>query len=401
MTQKQSLLEEILQRAEASRQAHLEAGLYTLEDEARVAAAALKLPSQESSILRKLEEVQTKVNQSYDPTGLPEIISHRPLVGRMIVAGKRLMYQLTRPYINMILNRQALHNLHVVELLNETVEANRQALEGLTLTNQRLNQMFDQLDEISQRQARLTRRLDVAGPAALAAAAAPPETGLSALDYAAFEDRHRGREEEIKAKQAPYVDLFRNAPGPVLDLGCGRGEFLELLAAAGVEAYGVDLNADMIQEVRDKGLKALLADGAAHLKSLTDGSLGGLFMAQVIEHLSLSQLTALLEEAFRVLAPGGAAVAETINPQSLSTFAGAFYVDLTHVRPVHPEGARFLWEIVGFKNVRIVAANPYAEKDRLQPVDPSLPGAKVINDNFRRLNGLLYAPQDFAVVGVR
>ncbi|MBW2617333.1 MAG: methyltransferase domain-containing protein [Deltaproteobacteria bacterium] len=425
MKEKTDLRQEIMLRAEEGRRAHLAAGVYTAEEEDWVAGLELKLPRPEASIIRRLEEVQARVNQSFDPLVMPQIFSHRPGLGRLIVAAKRLVFKLTRFYSTMILTRQADFNRQTVETLNDMVEAHRQALEQNRIARQEMELLIDQLeetegrlrqgleeseerlkrelDEIRQRTVRLGRTLKEGVPAGTApsAPAVPAQMGLSESDYVALEDRHRGSTKEIRAKLSIYVDLFSQAPGPVLDLGCGRGEFLGLLAEAGIEAQGVDLNREMVGQVRAKGLEAETADGLAHLQGLAEASLGGLFMAQVIEHLPLAQLTALLEEAFRVLAPEGLIVAETINPQSLSTFAGAFYVDPTHLKPVHPLAATFLWESTGFKEVRIIPANPYSKEAVLQMVDPGLPGAEKINENFARLNGLIYAPQDYAVVGRR
>jgi len=420
MNESSDLARQLLERAQANRLKHIEAGLYSQDEEERVARLELKLPTTQTSTMRRLEEVQAKINQSYEPTGLPEITSHRPAVGRFIVAFKRLLFRVTRPYTFMILSRQAVFNRHVVEILNEMVEAHRRALDGLeTLGHDQhlLRDLADQqrrlgaevsrrLDEVSQRLVRTLRRLDqgvVPGQSAPAApATAPAEPAeISALDYAALEDRHRGSPEEIRAKQARYVDLFRSAPGPILDLGCGRGEFLALLAEAGLEAYGLDINPEMVGDARARGLRAETGDGLTHLRGLAEESLGGLFMAQVIEHLTPAGLAGLLEAAFRALRPGGVILAETINPQSLSTFAGAFYIDPSHVKPVHPEGARFLWEATGFREVRIIPVNPYPPEARLRPVESRLPGAKTLNENFDRLNELLYAPQDFAVVGIK
>ena len=425
MKEKTDLRQEIMLRAEEGRRAHLAAGVYTAEEEDWVGGLELKLPRPEASIIRRLEAVQARVNQSFDPLVMPQISSHRPGLGWLIVAAKRLVFKLARFYSTMILARQADFNRQTVETLNDMVEAHRQALEQnriarremellidqLEETEGRLRQGFEEsegrlnreLEEIRQRTVRLGRTLKEGVPAGTAppAPAAPAQMGLSESDYVALEDRHRGSTEEIRAKLSIYVDLFSQAPGPVLDLGCGRGEFLGLLAEAGIEARGVDLNREMVGEVRAKGLEAETAEGLAHLQGLAEASLGGLFMAQVIEHLDLAQLTALLEEAFRVLAPKGIIVAETINPQSLSTFAGAFYVDPTHIKPVHPQAAKFLWESTGFKEVRIIPANPYPKEAILQLLDPGLLEAETINENFARLNGLIYAPPDYAVAGKR
>ena len=126
-----------------------------------------------------------------------------------------------------------------------------------------------------------------------------------------------------------------------MDIGCGRGEFLEILKEAGLPAVGVELNPEMVSTARKKGLDVLEEDGLEYLKGLPNLSLGGIFLSQVIEHLGPGILRELVRTAFFKLAPGGALIAETINPKCLTTFSGAFYLDLSHHNPIHPEAARF------------------------------------------------------------
>jgi len=223
--------------------------------------------------------------------------------------------------------------------------------------------------------------------------------------YLAFEDLHRGTREEIKRRQSVYLPHFRLSVGPeapLLDLGCGRGEFLELCREAGLPARGVDVNPAMVAFCREQGLEVSEADVLAYLRALPEGGLGGILLSQVIEHLDLDQLTELVALCAKKLAPGGTLIAETINPQSLSTFAGAFYVDLTHNKPVHPEAARFLWRWAGLGDVQILQLSPVGPEGQLEPLPggtgaPEVAGA--FNRNVARLNQLLYGPLDYAVVG--
>src|SRR5687768_15814003 len=131
--------------------------------------------------------------------------------------------------------------------------------------------------------------------------------------YVGFEDQFRGSPAEIRARLTHYVPLFTGT-SDVLDIGCGRGEFLGLLREHGVTARGIDLNDAMIEVCRAKGLVASRADALAYLREQPDGSLGGLFAAQVVEHLEPAYLTHLLEAAFEKLRPGAPIVLETINP---------------------------------------------------------------------------------------
>jgi O-antigen chain-terminating methyltransferase len=238
--------------------------------------------------------------------------------------------------------------------------------------------------------------------------AVPPGLGaLPAAAYVRFEDRHRGTREEIRHRQRAYLDLFAGA-GPVLDVGCGRGEFLELCREIGVEARGIDIDPAMVARCREAGLAADEGDALAHLERLPDGALGAIFCAQVIEHLPAEALIALVRLAHRKLRPGGVLLCETPNPACLTVFSGAFYVDLSHVKPIHPEAARFVLEAAGFRDVEIRYVNPVPPDGKLQRLEPLWYMRRYeeaflgqINDNFERLNQLLWGAQDYAVIGRR
>lgn len=235
-----------------------------------------------------------------------------------------------------------------------------------------------------------------------AAAAKPPSRSVlgNGLDYAGFEERFRGSEEEIKDKQRIYVEAFQGCED-VLDFGSGRGEFLELLREAHIPSTGVDVDLDMVLLCREKGLVVTQSDGFAYLEALPDGSLGGVFAAQVIEHLEPSDIIRLIGLIHRKLRPGGVTVMETINPGCLLTYP-TFWLDLTHVRPIPPGTLEFLLESAGFADVRITYSAPFDESFRIPRLDPSLfPAAGRFNQSIDQLNNILYGHQDFAAIGVK
>jgi SAM-dependent methyltransferase len=239
--------------------------------------------------------------------------------------------------------------------------------------------------EAEERLTRLERRERSPMPAA----AAIPAAEVSLPDYFAFESRMRGSTESIRERQRPYVEDFR-AAAPVVDLGCGRGEFLGLLREAGVEARGVDLDPDMVAYARGEGLDVEQAGAIEHLQDLEDDSLGGIFAAQVVEHLPPPVLVRLLELAAVKLRPGGLFVAETINPLSPLALRN-YYADLTHEQPLVPETLELLARQAGFASVEVRFANEPDEK-LVEPADPTIAA------NVRRLNELLFAPLDYAIL---
>ena len=208
--------------------------------------------------------------------------------------------------------------------------------------------IFDELRVIRQRSL-------VVGEVGVVSAQPQSNTTL-ALDWLKFSDRFRGTEDAIRRAQAMYVEEFAGA-GDVLDLGCGRGEFLEAARDAGISARGIDLNPEAVALCRAKGLDAAVADIFEYLASLPDKSLGGVYCAQVIEHLAPAQLPELLAAVATKLRPGAKVAFETPNPECLAIFSTHFYLDPTHTRPVPPALLVFYLEETGFGQIDVKRLN--------------------------------------------
>jgi SAM-dependent methyltransferase len=226
--------------------------------------------------------------------------------------------------------------------------------------------------------------------ASSAASAASVPLGAPPLPpglYSLFEERFRGPAEQVAAKQRFYLPFLASVPGPVLDVGCGRGEFLRLLKGEGIAASGVEANPIAAAQCREEGFAVVDGDGIAALASTPPAALGAVVAFQVVEHWAPEAIFAFLREARRALAPGGVLIAETINSDSLSAWR-AFFLDPSHVRPVPPEALRFLAEAAGFVDARIELLAPLPESERLQEATP----------NDAKLNRLLFGPQDYCLI---
>lgn len=226
--------------------------------------------------------------------------------------------------------------------------------------------------------------------------------GTAGFDYVLFESKFRGSQDLIKTRQKRYVSDF-DSLDDILDIGCGRGEFISLMVEQGKRVTGIELNEEMYALAKRKGLPVLLGDGIEYLRTVPDHSLGGIFASHVIEHLSFDTLNELVELALSKLRPTGRLVLETPNPTTLLVFAKSFYMDPTHVRPVHPETLQFLLKSKGFATVNLIEMEPAKEQYLPQLyTDPQLiTNITEFNEGIVRLNRILYGPQDYAVVATR
>jgi SAM-dependent methyltransferase len=238
---------------------------------------------------------------------------------------------------------------------------------------------------------------------------APPRDAfapaLDAYKYVGFEDQFRGSRDVIRERLESYLPLFEGQ-SDVLDIGCGRGEFLDLLAARGISARGIDLNHEMAEACQARGLEVTEADAVGYLTSLPDASLGGIFAAQVVEHLEPGYLLQLLDLSYHKLRPGGRLVLETLNPACWVAFFESYIRDITHRWPLHPETLKYLVIASGFTHATIEFRSPVPDQDKLQPIaapagaDSALVDLiEAFNGNVEKLNSRMFTFMDYAVVG--
>lgn len=210
--------------------------------------------------------------------------------------------------------------------------------------------------------------------------------------YLAFENACRGSKEEIREGLSVYLPYLGKVEdydsNQMVDVGCGRGEWLELMRSQGWQATGVDLNEVMVQHCQDNNLSVVQSDAVAYLKSLPDSALSVLSGFHIIEHLPFDVAFNLFAEAYRVLVPGGKLLLETPNPENVLVGSHTFYHDPTHRNPVTPTSIAFLAKYHGFLDIEIIRLHPYPEEAKVVGTDPLT----------ERVNGHLCGPQDYAML---
>jgi len=221
-----------------------------------------------------------------------------------------------------------------------------------------------------------------------APAAQPAPAPEMPFDYGRFAERFRGSEDYVKKNIQFYLPKFEGRR-PVLDIGCGRGEFLEMMRDAGIEARGIDLSEESVARCRQKGLNVEQADLFAYLREAPDRSLGGIFCAQVIEHLPPAALPEMIRLASDKLSRDGLMALETPNPECLAIFASHFYLDPTHVRPVPHPLVSFYMEEFGLGRIEV---------QRLSPAVESMPALASLPEDFRNA---FFGGLDYAIFGTK
>lgn len=346
-------------------------------------------PDQLQILLQKLDTAS-----SFGPHRIP-YVSSVPMGPQLHRAIGRVVSRQTTGVLLQLTEFAAVARQLLAAIIERLPEQER-ALETALQLNARVDGLLDQLARTARAERQAAR--------GLAEAVAAGEEPLPRFRQRDFMERFRGSEKEILARYTSLVESFQGC-APVLDIGCGRGEMLQLLKERGIEGSGVDLDGELVAECRLKGLQAAVADGLDHLLSLPEESLGGVFAGQVVEHLEPETLVEFVGTAHRILRPGGRLIMETINPESLYVFAHSYFLDPTHVNPVPPVYLQFVCEQAGFASVAVERRSEVIEEDRLEPI-PEGPGLdpavrKALNRNFEKLNRVVFGPQDYAIIATR
>ncbi|MGU3568214.1 class I SAM-dependent methyltransferase [Paenibacillus sp. D51F] len=321
------------------------------------------------------------------------LVSHRnKLIGKLILISKKVIRKSLRWHINPIVNNQIEFNASTVRVLNEMSSLlSKQELEkGNSLLQ--LKKQQEHIENLEMKINHIEYRQN--------------ESIIESndFDYLEFENKYRGTRESIKEKQKQYLKYF-NEGDTVLDLGCGRGEFSELLIENKIQAISVDSNNQMIDYCGEIGIRAIKSDIFDFLDQQNDASCHGIFLGQVIEHLTLKQLLRLLELSKKKLMPNGIFIAETPNPQCLSIYAQSFYLDPTHVKPVHPFLMRFIMESRSFSDIEI---HYFSKNDGslhlpvlLNFDEVQIDRLNEFNEKIQRWNDVIFGNQDYYIMGIK
>jgi SAM-dependent methyltransferase len=342
-----------------------------------------------------------------------------PIVGQAHATLRRQINAEVRRYVDAPLARQTRLNYRLTELLQTIVRDHSAALDRLQQQLVRAESLRIELDGL--RAELHAVRAELHATHAEAATAREYLNGLRAgarlheraadqaanaaarlpLDYLAYNERIGGGIEHERALYAEFLDLFADAAGPVLDLGCGRGQFLDILRDAGPRGIGVDSDPAIVACTRTRGHRVIETDVLAFLESVEDASLGGIFAAHLVEHLPRPALIAFVAGCRRALLPGASAVFITPDPRSLFVLSDTFYKDLTHVAPIHPAALSFLAEQAGFAASEVRTLSPVPEALRLEGEDSPGSWSPALRRNLAKLEELLFGDMDYALIARR
>jgi SAM-dependent methyltransferase len=290
--------------------------------------------------------------------------------------------------INAIFNDQRIVNHNTLQSLHESIVLNRQLIQQIEVLQSAIDNLCHDVEHRrAVEQHELARERQIATHSA------------KLLDefYVTLESVFRGSETDIYDRLKVYLPYLEKAgirpqQDLIVDLGCGRGEWLRLLQSHHYQCRGIDLNSNMLAHCQQQGLDVVEMDALDYLKTLPDNSVAVITGFHIIEHIPFVQLIHLLREIKRVLQPGGLSILETPNPHNVLVGTNNFYIDPTHIKPLPSGLVDLLHRHLGFTSVEVLNLHPYDSSFLLQ-------GQGELAELSERFNSHFYGAQDYAVIG--
>lgn len=311
-----------------------------------------------------------------------------PVLGRVLITAKHVALSPTRHQEQLRTNNELLSSL--TSLGNDLKD-----------TKSQLAELSDKVKSVQQSQDSMSQQFSLLSrgqPQTKSKESKSSDDELFADDhlldafYTAFEDKFRGDEETIKERLQEHLPLFKESSVkfgkyPVLDIGSGRGEFLQLLKDNGISAEGLDINIDMVERSKQKGLKAVQGDALNFLLSKDPQTYGAITGFHIAEHIPFNFLYRIFQACHAALSDNGFVLFETPNPENMIVGSCAFYMDPSHLHPLPPDLLAFALEQCGFRKVEIRRIHPVEghEKEKVP----------------QEFKNRFYGPRDYAVIGYK
>jgi 2-polyprenyl-3-methyl-5-hydroxy-6-metoxy-1,4-benzoquinol methylase len=409
-------VEEIMRQIRENIKKRKESGVYTQEMEDLV-----KEPLNSPSISARHGDLQSEldyINSNWNVNAEYVISSHRPLLGRPLIWGRRLIHGEVKRYVNLIASKQTEFNAALVQVFNRLVNKLDQLNENEKELPAKINKevddklygLFTTINKDIENKAWLADLLDKRHK--LHQESLKNESGQNNIDlnYFIFKENIGKAWNKLSGETIPgapnifddSLEIFKGCRN-VLEIGCGEGTFLQKMKDSDIGGYGIDLNEDLILYCRRKGLKAEIHDALTHLRSLNDKALDGVFAAHVIEHMQLYELKQLLEVTYAKMQFGSNIILVIPNILNMTVSSNTFYMDPTHINHLHPEVIKFLLESCGFRDIQERFYQPVPDEMKLRKIEfnPDIEHKKIyetMNYNIDLMNNLLFGYRDFAVI---
>ena len=383
------------------------------------------------------QEFISTIHEAYSYQSLSAyraLVSNRKGIGKLIVFGKRVIRKLIHVffgwYINPLLEQQSVYNgkiVNAVSIINSIQSSNdemlrllREQIDFVKESTNRNETQIDiikeislQIDDLKEKSKQISdikeamNQSDIQVEYIKARLGFPKDLSLlnfaPPIDYMDFENQFRGTREHVKKIQEVYLDYFQvdNTKGRILDIGCGRGEFLELMWENSIPAYGIDLYQPFVDFCRNRGFTVLKEDALTHLSNLDNASLNGIFIAHVMEHLDSVYLRALIEVAYKKLKPNCYLLLETPNPESLLALM-FFHSDIEHTKPIPFRTLQYFFAKAGFSQINRFHSSDTIWLDKMEELrlkDPNVVENIVeFNRGIETANSLLFSSGDYTLI---